>query len=699
MRFFSNRVWPLPTGLPLSPPEPAPFRRLNFWEQVDAWGRFLIIASSGGLLVFATLAYGAVHPWAYFPVALLVGVLGLVLLARGLLALRAPAGSPWPYPPLWWLVVGLGLVVVLQVSPWPQGWVAWLSPTAREIRALGNGFGLAAYLPLSMNPYATLLESLKLAPALGLFFLLLYATGNRRHLLALVGVILALALFEVLYGFLSFRHPRIWGWANPYAGSRLCGTFININHLGSFLAMAILLGLGLALAVKPVPSRLPEDLTGWRRLRRRFRAEHLEPYFRTFLLLFLLLLLTVGLIFSGSRGALLSLMVGLGLMALLFWGKDHAWGPLGALAGFLLVALVFSLWLGGSPFLARWLESPEGGRYFSLRGALSLFREFPWLGSGLGTFGDLFFRYEPAHLEGATFSYAHSDWLQMLGETGIIGFGLLAAAFWAFFLHLLQQWRRRQDRWARGLGLGGLAALAAGAFHALGEFPFHTSAISLTYAAIAALTYLCLHHHQVPGPGYFSYPTLKPLASRRRIAALFLAGLLGVQLAWLGLALRFWGAEVAAPTEIDSTRPAPTPTAADYRRALALNPLNSKYYLGLAETLEKEEAPGAARAEAEASLKAAVFYAPAHWGYRYKLGEFFLRHCRSAPARYLPQGLRELAAATRLFPESSSLHFYLAEYLVWAKKTYPALVPRELWDADTQQVEDGLDAVLKNYIR
>jgi len=46
-----------------------------------------------------------------------------------------------------------------------------VSPEALKIRALGTGVGLSPHLPLSLNPNATLLENLKIWPALGLFFL------------------------------------------------------------------------------------------------------------------------------------------------------------------------------------------------------------------------------------------------------------------------------------------------------------------------------------------------------------------------------------------------------------------------------------------------------------------------------------------------------------------------------------------------
>jgi hypothetical protein len=660
----------------------ASVRAINSLGAETSLSRRLILGALGGLLIFAPLAYGAVHSWAYTILGLALGLLSLALLAYGLyLVWAAPqAIRAWPYPAWWWLGAGLALLVGLQIIPWPQGAVRYLSPAALQIRSLGNGFGLAAYLPLSLNPDATLREWLKFWPAVMLFFTLLYVLNTRRQLRALVGIILGVALFETFYGFWHFRHNLIWGWKNPYSTSRLCGTFINSNHLAILLTMAILVGFGLLLALREDRPAASEALrASWQH---RSRAEHLEPLFRRFSLWFLLLLLTVGLIFTGSRGGMASLVVGFSLMGLLIWGQRRQKGHIILIAVFLSVSVLYSLVLGSAQSLGRFQEfKAEIIRYSAFKGALAIFGAFPLTGSGLATFGDVFYRYEPASLRGVYFLHTHSDWLQLLAEAGLPGFLLVLVAWLGFFSRMAQQWRRRRDSFARGLGLGCLAALGAGAFHGLAEFPFHIPAISLLYAAVAALTYVTLYSHQRGGLEYFSYP--RPMAPPRRgLLTGALVALLAVQLAFL-LTIGYHGrAERIAPVEIDSTRTPRSLKAADFRQALALNPKNSRAYLGLAEALEKEGGDQA-RAQTAQALQAAVFYAPANWGYRLKLADFYLRSaCPQAPQVYIPMALKELAAARQLFPASALLNGYLASSLAWAEKYYPELVPVNLRGQD-----------------
>jgi len=675
-------------------------RVINSLGQETTWGRRAILGGCGAILVFAPLAYGAVHTWAYGTIGLAVGSLSLILLAYGLyLAKTRPLEAKvLPYPPLWWLGAGLILVTSLQIIPWPQGVVRWLSPSAWGIRAMGNGYGLAGYLPLSLNPYATLLESLKLWPAVCLFFILIYTVNSRQQIQSLVWIILAVAFFEILYGFWQFRSHLIWGWKNHFTGDRLCGTFINSNHLATLLTMAILLGFGLFLAQKGNKSAVSEDVSGWTRLKRKSRPEHLEPHLRRFIILFFLLLLTVGLIFTGSRGGMAALVVGFVLMGLFIRSQCWKRGNIILMVIFLTASLLYSLFLGSAQALSRFQNLIDMDRYTAFKGALKIFAEFPVIGSGLSTFGDVFYKYEPANLKGVYFFQAHNDWLQLLAETGLLGFSLVTTAWLHFFSRMAQQWRRRQDRFARGLGLGGIAALGAGAFHALGEFPFHIPAISLLYATIAAITYLTLYSQHQGGLEYFTYPN-SAFFNRQRLWRAALLCLIPLQIAFLTQVSYHWLAERTAPTEINSTRLSLPLQADDFRQALALNPKNSKYYLGLAETLGKEGDKGSL-AETEQALKTAIFLAPANWGYHLQLAEFYLRHYQITPDNFIPVALKELDAAVKLFPESAVLNLYLGTSLTWADKYYAGLVPLELRGQSGRLFDKAikLDPKVKKYL-
>jgi hypothetical protein len=157
-----------------------------------------------------------------------------------------------------------------------------------------------------------------------------------------------------------------------------------------------------------------------------------------------------------------------------------------------------------------------------------------------------------------------------------------------------------------------------GAFHALGDFPYHVPALLYTYAGIAALTYLVLYDPQhlngKAGSG-------SKLPCPRILLVGVLAGLIAVQMVYMHTAWRFWQAERSAPTERDSTRLPQRVEIDDFRRALLLNPANSQYYLGLAEALKTADRSGEkANLEIEGLLQEAIFRAPASSDQAGKLG-------------------------------------------------------------------------------
>jgi O-antigen ligase len=655
----------------------------EFSIQEASKSRQLILGGVGASLVFAPLAYAAVHPWAYFTVGLIVAVLSLVIMTNRLYQLWiCPHGEVVvPYPPMWWLALGLGLIALIQVIPLPQGVVRWLSPSALAIRALGNGYGLADFIPISLNPYATILESLKEWPAVVLFFVIIFTVKTQKQINALVYLILAIALFEVIFGFWTFHKHVIWIWQSPYNPQRLCGTFINPSHLGTYLTMAILLGFGLFLGQRERIASSPQRETGLRFLKRWSWPEHTEPQFRRFLLLFLLLVLTTGLIFTGSRGGMISLAMGFGLMALVIWGQRWRKAHLYLIAIFVVMALLFSLLLGSNLALARFWNL-DLDRYYITLSVWDQFREFPWIGSGVASFADLAYRYQAPELKGIELVYAHNDWLQSLAETGMVGFFLVAGACGYFFFKLVRQWRSRKDVWARGLGLGGLVALGLAGLHALVEFSFHIPAVTLLFSSIAAVTYLGVYSHKRMWES-FSYRTIN-LSQKRLGATGIIIILILVQLFFVWQVGVHWLAELMAPSEPNSTTAIPQLKLKDYQEALTYNQRNSRYYSGLAEALAAEDAvinltgskkDASPASEVDRFLQTAIFYNPGNWAYRLELAEFYLKHYNDNPSRYLPQALEEFNAAVQLFPSSGYLHLRLGTTLSWAETHCLGLVP------------------------
>jgi len=102
----------------------------------------------------------------------------------------------------------------------------------------------------------------------------------------------------------------------------------------------------------------------------------------------------------------------------------------------------------------NWTASSLPERLLWWEGAIRLFRDHPWVGSGIGNFGILAPQY--ARTKTLHSLFAHSAPLQTLSETGVIGFGLAGFLVLSAF-----RWVRSAPRTAlqRGLALGLGAAL------------------------------------------------------------------------------------------------------------------------------------------------------------------------------------------------------------------------------------------------
>lgn len=88
-----------------------------------------------------------------------------------------------------------------------------------------------------------------------------------------------------------------------------------------------------------------------------------------------------------------------------------------------------------------WERSSVVDRFICWHTALDMFRERPLIGTGIGTFEKYHCKFQGQYLKG-TYSkiitvsrYVHNDYLQLLGETGIIGLSVFLTVLASFFFY------------------------------------------------------------------------------------------------------------------------------------------------------------------------------------------------------------------------------------------------------------------------
>jgi O-Antigen ligase len=449
------------------------------WESTGPSGPVLL-GVAVLLLVFAPLVRGGNRP---LPLMLmeLGAIFGLLIMA-----IASPGGTLRAVPQLWgWGMAILLVTPLVQLVPLPFPLWARLpghEPYASALDAVGGPS--AGWHAVSVNPVASEYAWLAMIPCLAIFVLVQRLDWRQvRHLVALfVGV----AVCEATLGVIQLGAPAnsLLHLGNPYGAGTSTGTYVNKNHFAALMAMTLpmLMAMWAAEIVPPKNSRGEV-------LRDHPRNRDLKLARRLLLSIFIMTA-AVALLFTRSRAGIGTGFAALALTSLtLVWnaGSVHARVILGIVAA---CALSLGAYIGLTPVLERFsteqLAVSYVGRMHIAAGTLQGALEFLPVGSGLGTFADVFPRYQLASFAGFI-DHAHNDYAEAfleLGVAAVAAIALLAAAY-------AMRWRALlRGRLSRSLGylqLGAGLAMLAAAVHALFDFNFHIPANALYFSFLAGV--------------------------------------------------------------------------------------------------------------------------------------------------------------------------------------------------------------------
>lgn len=435
------------------------------------------------MLVFAPMIRGGNRP-----IPLLVLELA-ALLALGACAWHWLGGASRPQVPaaLRWGVGLLLLAPLLQLVPVPAAWWAQMPGHAPYQHALVVAGDAATARASSIHPRATQYAWLAMLPCLAAF--VLAASQRRSRVRRLAMVFVGVALGEAILGIMQLGaasgSPLYFG--NTFGGGAATGTYVNKNHFSALMAMALPMAVALwALEIMPAADGRGARMKSHPRHADRRLAIRISASVAVMLLL-------VALLFSGSRGG-----IGSGLLAFALAGLALVLRMSPSMPKFVLgcvasAALLFAAYIGLTPVLERWApEQLSLGYEGRLQLAAQTVRaglDFMPFGSGLGTFADVFRRYQVEGLAGFI-DHAHNDYAEAfleLGVAGIAALGLLAIAYVGRWIALLRTPTSRSlGHLQVGAGLGMLAMI----LHALVDFNFHIPANALYFSFLAGVFFL-----------------------------------------------------------------------------------------------------------------------------------------------------------------------------------------------------------------
>jgi len=425
--------------------------------------------------------------------------------------------EPLPYVTLAYRIWTAGavaflVVIAFQLVPMPRFMLAALSPKSSEIWTSADhlaslaGLSTSTLHPISIDPDATWREVLRFIALFAVMqaAAMLITTNARR--VAFAGVLIATALFEILYGVreAALRRYAIWGWVNKLVFNRVTGTYVNPNHFAHFVALT-------------VPFTLFIAALAWRNagtMTMPFRRR-IVLLFEKSLAVFSIGVLTffgcvAGILLAQSRGALAATVGAFGVTALLVARRErhpevialrrrrHRARNTAAtlLSIVVLVCIVVSLvaFLGYERTVARFEPMTEAerstlvGRAVGFRCAVGIWESFPIFGSGLGTFEDAVSLVQTDDLA-RVYQHAHDDYLEILATCGVVGFGVAMTPFlfgtFALARNVMRRPRQSGSWRRRAFEIAGLWSLFIAMTHALFDFNSFIPANAATLAAIA----------------------------------------------------------------------------------------------------------------------------------------------------------------------------------------------------------------------
>ncbi|MCI5132900.1 MAG: O-antigen ligase domain-containing protein, partial [Candidatus Electrothrix sp. EH2] len=360
------------------------------------------------------------------------------------------------------------------------------------------------WIPLTVNPKATLLEGLRLSSYIFFYVLTIQLLTCGRRLLITVKAVGGLAVFIAFLSLIQrITAPDTLLWVRSLSdGKTAFGPWVYKNHYAGFMVMLCPLVLSQFLLRRPVLDR-----TGT--CREKFLAFFSEDGVAAYFFWgFGTVVILASVFLTQSRGGILSLSFGL----LLFIVLTRQRRKTGILSLLILAGAFFIIvgWYSWEPILERFSRIFESGtgtikddRLLIWTDSLKIIADFPLTGSGFGTFIDIFPAYKTLP-DNLLYDHAHNDFLELLADGGLIAGGAALCFIVSVLKTGYKQIRFRKDTRAVLLAVGAFSGLAGLLVYSIFDFNLHNGANGLYFAFFCALLISAGHTRQY----YQSTPTL-----------------------------------------------------------------------------------------------------------------------------------------------------------------------------------------------
>jgi O-antigen ligase len=416
-------------------------------------------------LVIATIAFGSVDLWALALLSLSTALIGILWVTDSWKLGEFRFSSSLLQVPL----IGMILIGFIQLLPF------------RNANISNDLLAIPARNSLSFDPNATGFSIIQIIIYLVFFAALLTFLDSHKRLKKVAYTITIFGTIMAFYAIIQriANLDAIYGVRQTFQAIPF-GSFINQHHFASFMEMTLGVTIGILLGTTVKKEQL-------------------------FLFIFAIILMIVCIVFTGSRGGILSLCGLLGFIGLSFYftrtkNETLQINKLAVFVGVLaLIFVIFGgvLFLGADSSLMRGIgvvggDDISNGRTHFWQIATQMFFNYPILGVGLDSFGVAFTKFDTWN-GNFRIEQAHNEYLQVLAESGIIGFACVAAFIFFLFKQSFAVIKQTHDKFRRGIAIGSLAGCFGILIHSFFDFPLRTPSNMLVFLMLAGLATISLH--------------------------------------------------------------------------------------------------------------------------------------------------------------------------------------------------------------
>jgi len=311
-----------------------------------------------------------------------------------------------------------------------------------------------------------------------LAYLWRFFCNNRNRITYIIYVVFLISFSESLIGI----------YQSIYLGELSTGTYINRNHFAGFIELTVFLLIGYSLAQRNYELDKHDNKSYFKDLLSSDRI------FKQITLILVISFVAIALFTSQSRMAIFSFLATAVLMYLLIRRYSRESPAERIIIAFgIFMTLCYVFFISFYPIIRRFVETigEAPGRTHIWKDSLRIVYDFPIFGTGLDTFRYIYPKYKTLEIA-SRINFAHNDYIQLLVETGIIGFVLILIPLYILIRVSLQKisfYISNKDYFAAYIRLGALCGIFSILIHSLVDFNLHIPANAIYFSLLIGIIF------------------------------------------------------------------------------------------------------------------------------------------------------------------------------------------------------------------